>query len=208
MSISALKDFAQENCPHLVDGKCKRSDDVEPNALNKVETCLIFDKRPCAYFAEYVLATAEDQATLERISSAYKAIDATHCCEVLSAEKYPTCLFCRNQLKISACCRAKFMEIDNEPFERIPNDRGGEMDICCGDCDAEFGELHHVGCDLETCPACQGQLISCSCDKQGYFDNLDAYKAAVKQKEYEQDQGARAAEGLSHLWLPVWHKGF
>jgi hypothetical protein len=33
----------------------------------------------------------------------------------------------------------------------------------CHDCDAEEGELHSIGCDMERCPFCGGQLISCEC---------------------------------------------
>ncbi len=33
----------------------------------------------------------------------------------------------------------------------------------CGDCDALPGNYHHVGCDLEECPRCGGQLLSCDC---------------------------------------------
>lgn len=31
----------------------------------------------------------------------------------------------------------------------------------CHDCLAAFGELHVPGCDVERCPACGGQMISC-----------------------------------------------
>jgi len=33
----------------------------------------------------------------------------------------------------------------------------------CGDCHALEGENHELGCDLEQCPFCGGQLISCDC---------------------------------------------
>lgn len=34
----------------------------------------------------------------------------------------------------------------------------------CHDCGAQKGEYHVPGCDVERCPACGGQSISCDCD--------------------------------------------
>ena len=33
----------------------------------------------------------------------------------------------------------------------------------CHDCGVREGELHKFGCDMEVCPFCGGQLISCNC---------------------------------------------
>jgi len=43
----------------------------------------------------------------------------------------------------------------------------------CGDCGATARAFHHLGCDLERCPNCGGQLISCGCWNDGVDDEYD-----------------------------------
>jgi len=45
----------------------------------------------------------------------------------------------------------------------------------CGDCGVARGGLHHPGCDLQRCPRCRGQLISCGCrfDDEVFDDGFD-----------------------------------
>ena len=34
----------------------------------------------------------------------------------------------------------------------------------CGDCGVSKNGIHHLGCDMEECPRCNGQFISCDCN--------------------------------------------
>jgi hypothetical protein len=35
----------------------------------------------------------------------------------------------------------------------------------CHDCDVSPGGFHHPGCDMEECPRCHQQLLSCDCER-------------------------------------------
>ena len=53
-----------------------------------------------------------------------------------------------------------------------PRVRYGDEDAdwgegACGDCAVAKGQLHVPGCDIERCPACGGQMISCPCPRGG-----------------------------------------
>jgi len=39
-------------------------------------------------------------------------------------------------------------------------------EILCHDCGVKKGEFHHDGCDVERCPACGCQLLSCECSDE------------------------------------------
>lgn len=43
----------------------------------------------------------------------------------------------------------------------------------CGDCGARCGHHHHIGCDIQVCPRCRRQLITCDCRFDELADDYD-----------------------------------
>ena len=84
----------------------------------------------------------------------------------------------------------------------------------CGDCGVRRDGFHHRGCDMEECPRCSGQLISCGCDESELtaedmeadlydpFDPVGADGADDPRGELHTDVFLRAADAapvLAHL---------
>jgi uncharacterized protein with PIN domain len=60
-------------------------------------------------------------------------------------------------------CKYKYVIIRGLYYKRVLND-----EAACGDCNVRLGATHHLNCDMERCPKCGGQLISCDCGLVGY----------------------------------------
>jgi hypothetical protein len=43
----------------------------------------------------------------------------------------------------------------------------------CGDCAVVKGQFHVPNCDVEECPNCRGQVLSCDCEYEGDDEEVD-----------------------------------
>lgn len=78
-----------------------------------------------------------------------------------------TCDYClRDMTTTDGCDPVEHPLAGGDPKPPIPHDG----DAPCHDCRAAPGKLHHPGCDVERCPHCGGQAISCDCHPAAEVD--------------------------------------
>ncbi len=70
-------------------------------------------------------------------------------------------------------CVPGLITVDDVDYEPIPYNKGLDGPERCHDCNVVNGAIHHPGCDMERCPACQGQYISCTCGAEHGSINVD-----------------------------------
>jgi len=70
----------------------------------------------------------------------------------------------------------------------------------CHDCGIEEGKFHHPGCDMERCPFCGGQLISCDCCYKILGIDMSpgtwAYSHGLTKKQEKEWDAKLRAKGL------------
>ncbi len=84
------------------------------------------------------------------------------------------CKYCGKEMGVVDSCGHPFIRIGNEVYARDTTtfDEGKR----CHDCGIlnKKGNLHHLGCDMERCPKCGGQLFICDCAKGNLLKKAEA----------------------------------
>jgi hypothetical protein len=86
------------------------------------------------------------------------------------------CPLCTREMRDSVSCTIDPFIIGTKLYEPLPWGRERRFgrprpNFACPDCATPPGGIHHHGCDVEQCPVCHGQAITCSCGELGEWDH-------------------------------------
>lgn len=111
------------------------------------------------------------------------------------------CDLCNQDMLSGASCSVEVLHTAGVAYPLVPH-RAGRARSNCGDCGVEPGGFHHLGCDLQRCPRCGGQLISCGCCR---WDELrDEYVDTCTDDEYDLDEETADGQDLEATESPPW----
>lgn len=106
------------------------------------------------------------------------------------------CAFCQGEMTDTISCSVTAFHLAGRHFALIPYGQETHWEARsprCGDCGTPRGGWHHPGCDIQQCPACGWQMLSCEC----WFDEYGPEDGGVPVEPTGVDGNGCLTERLS-----------
>jgi len=97
------------------------------------------------------------------------------------------CQDCNREMLIAASCTVSALRLQGGELSLTAYGRDGTAmpgGGRCGDCGVMPGGNHHLGRDMQRCPRCRGQLISCGCP----FDEFGGVELEDELAEFDDEE--------------------
>ena len=86
---------------------------------------------------------------------------------------FATCKLCGHEMTVNGGCAEHSIQYEDGSVLPASTEHFDEPGGHCNDCNAAHGNYHHMGCDVERCPKCGGQLIGCNCGQLNYIVTIE-----------------------------------